>query len=105
MPDPVGVSVAVIGVPAHLPVLFQMLRMYALPVALKSAGAVTLSWGTAKAKYALGPPTKLGMSSFAPVDTGKITGTPSSRMRKMICGPVRGVVPLLSVQVDALFIS
>src|SRR2546421_6654074 len=74
--------------------------MYALPVALKSAGVALpggrqsgsppQSCGTAKAKYALGEPTKLGMSSFAAVGLGKTTSgkfTPSPSLNlKTVCG-------------------
>src|SRR4051812_38843631 len=104
MPAPVGVvsgGPALAGTSEQVPVPFQTLRMYALPVALKSAGVVLLSSGTAKAKYALGPPTKLGMSSFVPLGAGKITAAPSWRIRKTICGRVTAP----SIQVDALFTS
>src|SRR6266850_2127688 len=63
--SPVGTVVAVIGVPEHAPVPFHTFLMYTLPEALKSAGAALLSCGTAKAKNALGEPTKLGISSPA----------------------------------------
>src|SRR3954470_1675985 len=77
--------------------------MYALPVALKSAGVVLLSSRTAKAKYALGPPTKFGMSSFVPLGAGNLTTAPSSRTRKTSSGFLRPSSG--SVQVDALFTS
>src|SRR5438477_13004907 len=75
--------------------------MYALPVALKSAGATFPSWGTAKAKYALGEPTKLGMSSLAVVGLGKTTSAPSSLNLKTICGRFTPE----SSHVDTLFTS
>src|SRR3954469_3233348 len=108
MPAPVGMAVAVGvggGTAVHIPGPFQMLRMYALALALKSAGAgavTMLSGGTAKLKNALGPPAKAGVHSFVPFGVGKITGAPSSRIRKTICGRVN---PALSTHVDALFTS
>src|SRR3954470_19339616 len=72
----------------QVPVPFQTLRMYALAVALKSAGAALPSCGTENAKYALGPPTKPGMSSPAVVGLGNTTSTPSSWSLNVICGRV-----------------
>src|SRR4051812_4045188 len=102
MPAPVG---ACTGGPAlvveQVPVPFQMLRVYALPVALKSAGLALLSCGTAKAKNALGEPTKLGVSSVAVAGSGKMTSTSSTLSLKTICGRF---VPASS-QVETLLTS
>src|SRR6266850_2477003 len=89
--SPVGTVVAVIGVPEHAPVPFHTFLMYTLPEALKSAGAALLSCGTAKAKNALGEPTKLGINSPASAlgttpGPGKITFPPSTWMLKVIWG-------------------
>src|SRR3954471_5945955 len=112
MPSPVRVVSDAAS--EQVPVLFHTLRMYALPVALKSAGSgngsgggVLKSCGRAKAKYALGDPTKLGMSSVAvPVPaggsgSGKTTSTPSTLILKTICGRL---VPASS-HVDTLLTS
>src|SRR5690242_19482954 len=60
--------------------------MYPLTVALKSAGAVMPSWGTANAKKALGDPTKPSISSEEVAGLLKTTGTPSFRSLKTMTG-------------------
>ena len=99
MPAPVRVVVAAAF--EQVPVPFQMFLMYALAEALKSAGAAFPSCGTANTKYALGAPTKLGISSPAVAGLGNTTSVPSSLNLNTICG--RSTLPAAaSVHVETL---